>query len=306
LAGEEELWIGVDCGGTRARAARVAARAIGAAGSPTGWHLAGAVHVRAHAQSGSWLESALQVCCAALRDDSAAWPKGPPWPRLALACAGAKTADRRGIAHALHGPSAPRFLEQLEARLAQAGASFERPIAGLYSDGRCAALAEWAAEGGAFAGARWGYFLQAGTGLAEAVLWDGSVRALDELQPPWPRAYEMDWQGASFEDALRLEAFDRADERERSVVLAELIWRRARQLARCRGATLERVVLAPALAERAGSALERTLADSSGADDPPPPAVVASRIQQGGVLGAVAAAWEERAQRSAGLGAGRR
>jgi len=111
-------------------------------------------------------------------------PLGICWP-------GQKSADGRGIVVMRNGPRDPAFLDQLEAELAARGIELAAPIPRLASDGVTGALGErWAALGGMRDVLNALYFA-GGSGLAEALLVAGRVRALDELTPPVPKAFEL-------------------------------------------------------------------------------------------------------------------
>jgi hypothetical protein len=121
---------------------------------------------------------------------------------LALCWPGIKSADGRGVIAARHAPRDPGLLDALERELAARGLELARPIPPLKSDGVAGALGEVHAAQGALRGARCALYLAGGTGLAEAVLLDGRVRAPDELVPPLLKAWEMARGDATFEDVL--------------------------------------------------------------------------------------------------------
>lgn len=109
---------------------------------------------------------------------------GVCWPGL-------KTLDQRGVAILRNGPRDPRFLDQLAQELAARGFELDSPIPPLASDGVAGALGErWSLAGGLHDVADALYFA-GGSGLAEALLVAGRVRALDEFGPSLPKAWEM-------------------------------------------------------------------------------------------------------------------
>ncbi len=127
---------------------------------------------------------------------------------------GQKTADGRGVVVMRNGPRIPAFLDELEPELARRGLELAAPIPRLASDGVSGALGErWASAGG-LRDVRDALYFAGGSGLAEALLVAGRVRALDEVEPPLPKAYvlrvrawqftwkDLDRRLALYEDAL--------------------------------------------------------------------------------------------------------
>ncbi len=112
--------------------------------------------------------------------------------QLGICWPGRKTDDGRGVDRMRHGPRDPHLLDELERELAARGFEFTKPLPGLASDGVAGALGEQWASAGALRGARDALYFAGGSGLAEAVLVDGRVRALDELTPPMPKAFETE------------------------------------------------------------------------------------------------------------------
>jgi len=117
--------------------------------------------------------------------------KGSRRIALGICWPGQKSADGRGIVVMRNGPRDPAFLDQLEPELAARGIELAAPIPRLASDGVTGALGErWAALGGMRDVLNALYFA-GGSGLAESLLVAGRVRALDELTPPVPKAFEL-------------------------------------------------------------------------------------------------------------------
>ncbi len=118
---------------------------------------------------------------------------GAAKPRVALAVPGLWTPDGRGIAAWRNGPRLPGLLDVLGERLGTNRIT-------MASDGPAGALGELHGHGGALRGARNGWYLAGGSGLAEAAIVRGEVVALGgELR----RAWELtDGSGRSFEDLL--------------------------------------------------------------------------------------------------------
>ncbi|MBL8861883.1 MAG: ROK family protein [Planctomycetes bacterium] len=121
---------------------------------------------------------------------------GVCWP-------GRKTADGRGVAVIRHGPRDPDLVGALARGLAARGLELARPLPPLASDGVAGALGEqWAARG-LLRETRDALYLAGGSGLAEALLVGGRVRALDALETPLPKAFEVRCaDGGNYEDAL--------------------------------------------------------------------------------------------------------
>lgn len=112
--------------------------------------------------------------------------------RLGICWPGRKTEDARGVDRMRNGPRDPHLLDELEREVAARGIEIAQPIAGLASDGVAGALGELWSVNGALRGVRDALYFAGGSGLAEAVLVAGRVRALDELTPPMPKAFETE------------------------------------------------------------------------------------------------------------------
>jgi predicted NBD/HSP70 family sugar kinase len=124
---------------------------------------------------------------------------------------GLKTLDGRGIAILRHGPRMPLFLDDLSDELAALGVRLERPLPPLSSDGVCGALGELLGARGSLSGVQNALYLAGGTGLAEALLLEGRVRALDELVEVRTKAWALSFApGVTFEDALSTGGWRRA------------------------------------------------------------------------------------------------
>jgi hypothetical protein len=110
---------------------------------------------------------------------------------VAVAAAGRKTADGRGIALSRLGPRCPQLARWLEELLGSA-------LAALGSDGILAGVGEERARLGSFRGAARAYYLGAGTGLCEA------CKGPEGIGPaPAPPLYELAGrQGIPFEDLV--------------------------------------------------------------------------------------------------------
>ena len=261
------VWLGVDCGATRVRAACF--RESGDCLEPIG-----EVHERRHERAGTCLPLDLatqasqregpvlspnELCCGQAVVDStcavlrAAWDAArvAPGPaakrRIGVASFGLKDAGGRGIVVARNGPRIPGFLDAVEAQLARWGLD-TGPVAGLFSDGVCAAQAECSSKQGALRGQRTGYVLHAGTGLAEALWIDGQLHALDAFPGMWPKAFQIERQGSNLESLLALSGLGQHAQDsdwllQRALVLAWLLGQRTRTLWEHTKAQLEVVVL---------------------------------------------------------------
>jgi len=116
---------------------------------------------------------------------------------LGICWPGQKTPDGRGVSAARNGPRTPAFLDELEPELTRRGLELAVPIPRLASDGVTGALGErWAVAGG-MRDVRDALYFAGGSGLAEALLVAGRVRALEEIAPPLPKAFVVripSWQ----------------------------------------------------------------------------------------------------------------
>jgi hypothetical protein len=130
---------------------------------------------------------------------------------LGICMPGVRTADGRGIAVLRNGPRSPRFLDELEARLRARGVQLAAPIPPLLGDGVAGALGERRASGGGLLDVGDAYWLAGGTGLAEAFLVGGRVRALDEFRGVVTKAWAMvSSPGIAYEDGLSMGGWNRA------------------------------------------------------------------------------------------------
>ena len=113
--------------------------------------------------------------------------------RVALAVPGLWTPDARGIAAWRNGPRLPGLLDALEERLGTDRIT-------MASDGPAGALGELHGRGGALRETLHGWYLAGGSGLAEAAIVGGEVVPLGgELKKAW----ELEGgSGRSFEDLL--------------------------------------------------------------------------------------------------------
>ncbi len=124
---------------------------------------------------------------------------------LGICWPGQKSADGRGIVVMRNGPRDPSFLDHLETELAARGLELAAPIPRLASDGVTGALGErWSVAGG-LRDVENALYFAGGSGLAEALLVAGRVRALDEIEPPLPKAFALRIPAWS----LTLKALDR-------------------------------------------------------------------------------------------------
>jgi len=119
---------------------------------------------------------------------------------LGICWPGLKTADGRGVVRIRNGPRDPTFLVELERELGTRGFTLARAIPRLASDGVAGALGERWAAAGRLHGVQNALYFAGGTGLAEAVVVAGQVRALDELETPMPKAWQLEF-GFSFVDS---------------------------------------------------------------------------------------------------------
>lgn len=110
---------------------------------------------------------------------------------LGICWPGQKTPDGRGVSVARNGPRIPAFLDELAPELARRGLELAAPIPRLASDGVTGALGERWSVTGELRDVRDALYFAGGSGLAEALLVADRVRALDEIEPPLPKAFVL-------------------------------------------------------------------------------------------------------------------
>lgn len=242
------LWIGVDLGATRVRAARVRCAAGGlGAGDPGPVELVSELHQarfapftpvslaeqrEAHKRSGAApgdselgiqpeearaaserIECAADLLSRALQGAPSQRAPSQRAPTGVAVCApGLRTPDQRGLAVCANAPRAPRWSEQLQAALARRG--FDVRIAALVGDGFAAALGESCARAGGLRGIEDGYVLLPGTGLGEGWKRAGTTVPDDEraqlFEPAWSALCE---DGGTWEQRLSLRGLNARYER---------------------------------------------------------------------------------------------
>lgn len=251
-------WIGVDVGGSGARACLVALTRNGLAplGEP----------VTLDWPAGTWrpVPLSLQLAdpappiapdeleegarrldlLASLVDALCA---GAPLP-VALAFPGLRTPDGRGIAVWSNGPRLPDLLEALGRRLGSRSITHE-------IDGPAGALGELHGAGGALRDTRNAWYVAGGSGLAEAAIVDGEVVFLADTS--LPQAWQLVGEpgGRTFEDLLAPRRVDEEWERLAGTVAPGFPEQRA-----AAGDPLARAFL-DTLAERLAAYLDRRRAD---------------------------------------------
>jgi hypothetical protein len=293
---DPEEWIGVDMGGSGARVRRVVAE--------NGEVIPGEAHREIEWPKSDWRPRLLaeqladppdqrEQAEARLRldrlveaiEEVSAGSTGP----VAIAAAGRRTDGDRGLAIVRNGPRIPDLLDQLERRLSTSELF-------LCSDGLAGAWGEAVGRGGGLRGVKRGLYLGGGSGLAEALLIDGTPR---ELPKEWRKAWQpaedggpgfedllapgyinQEWARRAGGDAAPLEVRAADGETGAREFLAEI---RQRLLAHVElrqkehAATFERVVVAQALSRiLAGVELPR--------------GITLSRLRSAPLIGAVAAA----------------
>lgn len=142
---------------------------------------------------------------------------GEPRIALGLCWPGIKTADGRGVAVMRNGPRDPRFVDELERDLASRGVELASPCPPLASDGVAGALGERWSGVGLLRDIDDALYFAGGSGLAEALLTAGRVRAVDDPSHRLPKAYELMFDSAAdshqisvFLASERLQAFEDA------------------------------------------------------------------------------------------------
>ncbi len=115
---------------------------------------------------------------------------------LGLCWPGLKTRDGRGVLIMRNGPRDPRLLDDIQRDLRERGFELARPMPRLGSDGVAGAMGERWSNTGLLRDARNALYFAGGSGLAEAVVVDGRVLALDELLQPLPKAFELPYRSS--------------------------------------------------------------------------------------------------------------
>lgn len=302
-----DVAVGLDIGATWAKAWLVRATPAGlvAPGEPAleAWNVTGYLPVDLEAQrAGAPLDAAeraaaRELVAAATKVILAVCEGLSATPRLAIATAGPKTADERGIELWRRGPRAPHLLDDLLASLATRGFAPEPAPTRLFDDGIAAAAGELFAADGALLGAREALFIGPGTGVAEAYVSGGRLTPWPpELLPAWAEPFPPDTDRSAFgKDAPPADAtlgdwiaLSPARALESSFrALGLLIHLRIAQLAALGLPPLERIVIGA----KGGELLAAESADGPlhGRLVAPLP-IVASRLYAAAAIGAVALA----------------
>lgn len=259
------------------------------------------------ADARAWIVAAADAMTEAL--------EGATRLRFGMGMPGRKTDDGRGIAHALHGPVEPRFCELLEEELRRRGLELDARCPRLADDGVLGCSGELLGVDGALRGARDGYFVGGGTGLAEAFVLDGAVVPFERAPRPLERAWRLADGESTFEERLSVRGINHRYRRDggtheycefglaageevaRRVVvhavwdLVRLVWLREQALE----LTFERVVVSQRLARVLGASavrpvVEETLAQVAerGGDERLAARLVLSSCEHAAVLGAAA------------------
>ena len=180
---------------------------------------------------------------------------------------GLRTEDGFGVVAWRNGPRRSTFIGDLELALRAAHEGEVHALDAICPDSVACAMGELHAEGGSLRGVANGLCIAGGSGVGEALIVEGRCWALDEIEPALPRAWELRAaEGASIEDhvapgrTLRAwhaagwegcpegrsdeEAHALMDARDRGV--GRLV-ERAHSWFRARGLELERVVISQTL-----------------------------------------------------------
>jgi hypothetical protein len=207
----EPLWIGLDVGGSGARAL-TAERAEGrwAAQAPPLEFVWDddfrPVPLREQLAYPGELTALEEVCGSQRVRLLAEWVSSVASGRsfrLGVCAPGLKTSDGLGIQAWRNGPRRLTFLRDLERSIRGAGGEVVGPLAPLCPDSLACALGESRGGEGALREISNGLCVSGGSGVGEALLVDGSCFALDELEPPLPRAWELaGGDGGSLEDRV--------------------------------------------------------------------------------------------------------
>lgn len=170
-------------------------------------------------------------------------------PALAIATAGPKTEDGRGIALWRRGPRVPHLLDDLLAELARQGFLPAATPTRLFDDGAAAAAGELAATNGSLHGITEALYIGPGTGVAEAYIsggqlapWPASIPpAYAEPMPSGATYGEPEPSGATYGDTIALAG--QADLTPNFAALAELIALRKMQFAALDLPAFERITI---------------------------------------------------------------
>lgn len=149
-----------------------------------------------HGLGERWIESAVE-CVSAL---TASAP-GAEWV-VGVAAPGLKSDDGRGTCVVRNGPRIPDLLDRLLGALGEKSPT-TAPLPRLLGDGECSVWGEVVHVEGRLRDVSVGYYLGAGTGLAEGLWSEGEVR------PCEPRAWQLVCEGegeSSFESLLGMDA----------------------------------------------------------------------------------------------------
>ncbi len=104
---------------------------------------------------------------------------------------GQKTKNGRGISAMANGPRMPKFLDKLEKALEKEGYTTLHPIQVIGSDADYCGLGEQWGDAGGMRGVKSAYYFGVGTGIADAMLLNGSHVPFDACKSWIAKAWEM-------------------------------------------------------------------------------------------------------------------
>ena len=104
---------------------------------------------------------------------------------------GLKTKNGRGISVMANGPRMPKFLDKLEKALKKEGYTTLHPIQVIGSDADYCGLGEQWGDAGGMRGVKSAYYFGVGTGIADAMLLNGSHVPFDACKSWIAKAWEM-------------------------------------------------------------------------------------------------------------------
>jgi hypothetical protein len=207
----ESLWIGLDVGGSGARAQRVESAGDGWTAQDASLELLWSdgfrpVSLREQLAYPGELLAEEEVYGSQrirlLAELVASAAAGASF-QLGVSAPGLQTSDGRGIQAWRNGPRRPTFQRDLELSLKGMGAKLLAPLASICPDSLACALGESRGAEGALGERANALCISGGSGIGEAALVMGACVALDALDPPLPRAWELSGgEGCSLEDRV--------------------------------------------------------------------------------------------------------
>ena len=111
-------------------------------------------------------------------------------PMVGIGMPGLKSPEQRGVIITKNGPRVPRFLDVLEHRLRLTGLKFN-PIHRLGNDNDYCGLGELYGTHGSFRGVENAIYIGSGTGIADAMMLNGTLISFDNIGTWMPKSWQM-------------------------------------------------------------------------------------------------------------------